>query len=272
MGLNLYRQLAKAKTPLRLPVGSDEWLEKIKYYDVESELFEEGGTDTLAGAKLDPAALQKLEHDVFDVLNDIPEHNDLMRMEANPMYISTSLLDYQKQGLRFMTEQEVENHPLLWENDEIKPNSGAGGRSLWRVRMDDKEGLKYLNRATGHVQVDSPFHTRGGLLADQMGLGKTLTIIALIASTIDAADDWSQIAEETYHDGIKLCSVRTTLVVAPLTVLQNWEEQLEAHTIGESLQVLKYHGTNRPTKLDHLADYDVILTTYGLFSKQLARS
>ena len=72
-------------------------------------------------------------------------------------------------------------------------------------------------------------------LADQMGLGKTLTIIALLASTIDAADVWSQTSEQAADDGIELCSVRTTLAAAgtpnSLTELgkNNWKLILSAN-------------------------------------------
>ena len=260
LALNLYKQLAKHKTSLRQPIGgSEEWLQRINYYDVEDEFYEDGGI--YPGGRIDPKDLEKLEHDIFDVLNQIPEHNHLARMYEDPEYIATPLLDYQRQGLQFMTEQETPYLDLLDEHDPSI--AGPAGRCLWRVRNDEKGVMKFFNRATGHVQDEAPYQMLGGLLADQMGLGKTLTVIALIASTIDTAEHWCHNAERDSAHGRPLTNVRSTLVIAPTTVLQNWEEQLKQHVVGQNLQVLKYHGTNRPTDLNRLTDYDVIFTTYG---------
>ncbi|MDJ0852207.1 MAG: DEAD/DEAH box helicase, partial [Myxococcota bacterium] len=72
----------------------------------------------------------------------------------------------------------------------------------------------------------------GALLADDMGLGKTLQA---------------------------LCAIRgRTLVVAPTSVIHNWER--EARRFRPSLRVCVYHGPGR--RLDE--DADLTLTTYAL--------
>ena len=72
----------------------------------------------------------------------------------------------------------------------------------------------------------------GGVLADDMGLGKTIQA---------------------------LCMIRTkTLVVAPRSVLRNWEN--EANRFRPNLRVTIYHGPDR--KLDETAD--VVITTFAL--------
>ena len=56
---------------------------------------------------------------------------------------------------------------------------------------------------------------------------------------------------------------RTTLIVCPLSVMSNWEDQIAAHTDG-SLTVVRYHGPNRRSiKPADMADADVVVTTYG---------
>lgn len=72
----------------------------------------------------------------------------------------------------------------------------------------------------------------GGVLADDMGLGKTVQALCMIDSN--------------------------TLVVAPRSVLRNWEN--EANRFRPDLKVSIYHGPDR--KLDRSAD--VIITTYAL--------
>jgi SNF2 family DNA or RNA helicase len=72
----------------------------------------------------------------------------------------------------------------------------------------------------------------GGVLADDMGLGKTIQALCVVHGR--------------------------TLVVAPRSVLRNWEN--EAHRFRPGLRVSIYHGPDR--KLDDEAN--LIITTYAL--------
>ncbi|WIA37137.1 hypothetical protein OEZ86_014100 [Tetradesmus obliquus] len=55
---------------------------------------------------------------------------------------------------------------------------------------------------------------------------------------------------------------RGTLIVCPLSVLSNWQMQLEEHTAG-NLQVAVYHGPERNRSRAWLAQQDVVITTYA---------
>jgi SNF2 family DNA or RNA helicase len=72
----------------------------------------------------------------------------------------------------------------------------------------------------------------GGILADDMGLGKTLQTIAVLDTR--------------------------ALVVAPTSVLSNWQAELEK--FRPSLRVGVYHGPGR----ELVDDVDVVLTTYAI--------
>lgn len=56
----------------------------------------------------------------------------------------------------------------------------------------------------------------GGILADEMGMGKSLTVIAHVASTLDRAHNWAHLAnlrdEDSSNEAI---SSRSTLIVVP---------------------------------------------------------
>ena len=77
---------------------------------------------------------------------------------------------------------------------------------------------RYLNLVTGETSELPPPDFRGGILADAMGLGKTLTVLALLAFTRQAphpsrsweGHGWSS-PKCTSH------SSRTTLVIVPLS-------------------------------------------------------
>jgi hypothetical protein len=89
----------------------------------------------------------------------------------------------------------------------------------------------------------------GGCLADDMGLGKTAQLIGTMLA--DPAPG-------------------PTLVVCPVSVLGNWQREIERFAPGLSLQV--HHGPERHRDdtdefAGRAADADVTLTTYGLLQR-----
>jgi SWI/SNF-related matrix-associated actin-dependent regulator of chromatin subfamily A3 len=85
----------------------------------------------------------------------------------------------------------------------------------------------------------------GGILADDMGLGKTLQIISLIL---------------TGGPG-------TTLIVAPLSVMSNWEQQIKRHVHPKHApRVIIFHGNSKASAASRLTDFDVVITSYGTLS------
>lgn len=91
----------------------------------------------------------------------------------------------------------------------------------------------------------------GAVLADDMGLGKTLQVLTLLA-----------------HEK----SSTPTLLVAPMSVVGNW--QREAAKFTPALRVLVHHGPTRlrDEELDRaIAEHDLIVTTYALMAKDRAQ-
>ncbi len=85
----------------------------------------------------------------------------------------------------------------------------------------------------------------GGILADDMGLGKTAQALAHVLAEKEAGR-------------LK----RPALVVLPTSLLFNW--QAEAARMAPSLRVLALHGADRGKRYLHIADHDLVLTTYPL--------
>jgi hypothetical protein len=71
---------------------------------------------------------------------------------------------------------------------------------------------RFQNTITRACQPDEPPQFYGGIVADPMGLGKTLTMIALVATDIDADKTIVTDVEETDTD---LRDVAATLVIIP---------------------------------------------------------
>ncbi|KAF8211650.1 SNF2 family N-terminal domain-containing protein [Mycena galopus ATCC 62051] len=87
----------------------------------------------------------------------------------------------------------------------------------------------------------------GGMLADEMGMGKTIQIIALFVSD----------------------NIKPNLVVAPTVAIMQWKNEIAAHT--EGLKVLVWHGSGRETNPDELKKYDVVLTTYAVLESSFRK-
>lgn len=114
---------------------------------------------------------------------------------------------------------------------------------LWKR---DARG-RYVNLASNIAVKDAPGLASGGILADDMGLGKTLQIISLIL---------------TGGSG-------STLIIAPVSVMSNWEQQIKRHVLPENApKVLIYHGAER--RVAKLTDYDVVVSSYGTLSSEQA--
>ncbi len=88
----------------------------------------------------------------------------------------------------------------------------------------------------------------GGLLADDMGLGKTVQVLAHIAVQKAQGSDKEPV-----------------LVVAPTSVLANW--QAEAERFAPNLKVLLLHGPDRHARRSEMSCHDVVLTSYPLLTR-----
>jgi hypothetical protein len=105
----------------------------------------------------------------------------------------------------------------------------------------------YQQRGAGWLTFLGRFGL-GACLADDMGLGKTAQVIATL------------LADPT---------AEPALVVCPVSVLANWERELER--FAPALRVLVHHGAERARGAAFTrgaAAHDVVLTTYSLVSRE----
>lgn len=105
----------------------------------------------------------------------------------------------------------------------------------WLLRMEESE-------------------SKGGILADDMGLGKTVQAIALIMA--HKPDD---------------NSCKTTLVVAPVSLLRQWAAEIESKIKPNTqIKIAIYHGSEKKSlrTFSSLKKYDVVLTSYGTLSSE----
>ncbi|KAL5333751.1 SNF2 family N-terminal domain-containing protein [Aspergillus crustosus] len=112
-------------------------------------------------------------------------------------------------------------------------------------------------------------HLKGGILAEEMGLGKTVEMISLVATHRRMLRP-----EETFAgSGGGLKASGATLIITPPVILEQWKQEIEQHAPG--LQVFHYTGIHRHQALSDqemvelMADNDVVLTTYNVLAREI---
>ncbi|CED84401.1 snf2 family dna-dependent atpase [Phaffia rhodozyma] len=95
-----------------------------------------------------------------------------------------------------------------------------------------------------------------GILADDMGLGKTVQTLARI---VDGRPTKAHI-KAGYKGG--------TLIICPLPVMKQWEDEVKKKTRSGLLKVTTHQGVKRETDADLLQNFDVVITTYDVIRQE----
>ncbi|CZS94013.1 related to nucleotide exsicion repair protein RAD16 [Rhynchosporium agropyri] len=147
------------------------------------------------------------------------------------------------------------HHPdllTMWKDLEDLPKIGDG--AIEQPKTITRE-LKPFQLQGVHWMIEmEKTDWAGGLLGDEMGMGKTIQAVSLIMSDFPAK--------------------QPSLVLMPPVAIMQWQSEIKAYTDG-TLKTFVYHGTNTEVKnitYEKLMKYDVILITYNslesMFRKQ----
>jgi len=134
---------------------------------------------------------------------------------VQPHGLALQLKEYQLQTLQWMTDMESLEHgvnALFWEQRAFAPGQGAF----------------YYAPRLGELRLEAPPVRRGGILSEEMGLGKTVEIIALILAQRAAArargaptpaERDARAARGEFEGG--------TLIVVPSHLVSQWVQEID---------------------------------------------
>ena len=230
---------------------------------------------------------EELQQDQLDSLYRKAQTFDFSTPAREPAEtFAMDLRKYQKQALHWMIgketdakdpEREQSMHPLweeyLWPDKDVddKPTEDIEGQSSF-----------YVNPYSGELSVDFPVQEQnclGGILADEMGLGKTIEMLSLMHSQRSETD--LQASKRSVPDVNSLPRLKrmnsglesgpcTTLVVAPMSLLAQWESEAAKASKAGSLRTLMYYGSDRGVSLRNICSAtnaasapNLIITSYG---------
>ncbi|CZR60103.1 related to promoter binding protein RUSH-1alpha [Phialocephala subalpina] len=179
---------------------------------------------------------------VFDSCDTVTRDGAETVLDAQPNAIITPLKSHQRAALAFIKRRE---------NRDACQSANKSLRHFTGISPKD----------------DIPSYSMGGLLADVMGLGKTLSMISAIVSSLRQATGYATAENRNFVSPASGCRSRATLViVTSMQVLDVWEREVSIHVEPGTLKVCIFHGSGRPKSPEGVIDHDLVLTTYATLS------
>jgi SWI/SNF-related matrix-associated actin-dependent regulator of chromatin subfamily A3 len=189
----------------------------------------------------------KIQETIMDVCQAETRDRGLRGLEHD-IRVTTPLLLHQEQALEYMVQREIGPIP--------------DGFQLWRhVSEQGRSGFRHA--ITGHLALTPLPEMGGGILADDMGMGKSLSTLSLVTQRLSDGWDWSQSrsSEGMSGDTHMVRSRATLIIVSSLLIMNTWFTEIGNHLDG-SLKVVKYHGKRRESRIENVANSDIVVTTY----------
>lgn len=230
---------------------------------LSNRLYSNANVKIIAGeSPPEKSANELLEETIAEVYSSLTRNQHLQGLEGDER-LKTSLLPHQKTALDFMTQRE--NGPI------------PEAYRLWVPTVLDGQDC-HQHAITGLIcRLEPPGETGGGVLADEMGMGKSLSVLALILRTLLPAQKWSTQSNRSAPSSWRSRprSSATLIVASSDLMINEWFQELDKHFDSatlQSLRTIKYHGHKRERIQATLCDADIVITTYHTLAAECSSS
>lgn len=185
-----------------------------RFEEVLKAASEQGASSlTFAGEVIDITDSSKVQEQLAIARHALHRHKD--EQESKP---ADDTGEAKEKVAVILKEAEAINNALLRKADSARPQVEPDWTAYARQPFaHQREGIEWMLRMIGAALKEDPadlYRLQGALLADDMGLGKTYM---------------SLVAVGEYLKGQRLAGSpqKPVLVVAPLSLLENWEDEVE---------------------------------------------
>ncbi|KAM0322187.1 hypothetical protein ACHAQA_009677 [Verticillium albo-atrum] len=299
--VRLFQEVNLDPTQTNAASSKQQRQELLKAAELEEKKDKEAPKSTAKESESSPQSDEEegeeLEQDQLDTLYKKAQSFDFSTPEAEPAEtFAMDLRPYQKQALHWMmakekdlkSNREPSMHPL-WE-EYAWPTKDFDDKDLPLVQ--DQANF-YVNPYSGDLSLDFPTqeqHCLGGILADEMGLGKTIQMLSLVhthrseislkakapRTNLDSVVDLPRLSSSA---NTVLRAPCTTLVVAPMSLLAQWQSEAEKASKEGTLKSLMYYGADKANsnlqalccEASAASAPDVVITSYGVILSEFTQ-
>lgn len=187
-------------------------------------------------------------------------------------------------GLEFL-QNNNENNPnnIINEriNEPLEDESDFLEKSIVKPFGYQIEAIRWMNSIEKEYLLNINVNDKkllpvGGILADVMGLGKTIDSLLLILYDFYKYKKIENLGNDLLSfenvQFLKRFTFKPTLIIASLTLVYNWYDEATVKFNIPQQFILKYHGENRKKKLMQMLSEGkvplVILTTYHTLQRE----